>query len=60
MKNEFKNLSTEQLREKLAELTVMQGKMKFAHGVTALENPMQIRTIRRDIARINTYLSTSK
>jgi large subunit ribosomal protein L29 len=60
MKNEFNKLSAEQLREKLAELSALYGKMKFAHGVTNLENPMQIRTIRRDIARINTYLSAGK
>jgi len=60
MKNNFKTLSADQLREKHAELTALYAKMKFAHGVSPLENPMQLRTIRRDIARINSYLSTSK
>lgn len=60
MKNNFKNLSADQLREKLAELTAQQSKLQFAHGVTSLENPMQLRTLRRDIARINTYLSSGK
>ena len=59
-KNELKSLSREQLTAKHAELTGILSKMKFSHGVTNLENPLQIRTIRRDIARINTYLSSAK
>jgi large subunit ribosomal protein L29 len=59
-KNELKTLNNEQLSAKLAELTGVLSKMKFSHGVTNLENPLQIRTIRRDIARINTYLSSAK
>jgi large subunit ribosomal protein L29 len=59
-KKDFKSLSKEQLKEKLVELSALYGKMQFAHGVTNLENPLQIRTIRRDIARINTFLSTGK
>ena len=59
-KNELKTLNKEQLSAKLAELTGVLSKMKFSHGVTNLENPLQIRTIRRDIARINTYLSSAK
>jgi large subunit ribosomal protein L29 len=57
-KQELKNLSSEQLQEKLAELTALYNKLSFAHGVTNLENPLQIRTIRRDIARVNTFLSS--
>ncbi len=59
-KNEFKALSKEELQAKLDELTSILNKMKFAHGVTNLENPLQIRIVRRDIARINTYLSVAK
>jgi len=59
-KNDFKSLTTDQLKEKQAELTAIYGKLKFAHGVTNLENPLQIRSIRRDIARINTFLSNGK
>jgi large subunit ribosomal protein L29 len=58
-KQELKNLSKDQLREKLTELSALYQKLKFAHGVTNLENPLQIRTIRRDIARINTFLSAN-
>jgi large subunit ribosomal protein L29 len=58
-KQELKNLSKDQLREKLAELTAQYHKLSFAHGVTNLENPLQIRTMRREIARINTFLSAN-
>jgi len=27
-------------------------KLKFAHGITPLENPMSIRALRKDIARL--------
>lgn len=57
-KNEFKGLTKEQMQAKLEELTAMYGKLKFAHGVTNLENPLQIRALRRDIARLNTHLTS--
>ena len=59
-KKELKGLTKDQLKNKLEELTGIQSKMKFSHGVTNLENPLQIRVIRRDIARINTYLSSAE
>ena len=59
-KNELKTLNREQLIARHAELNAMLSKMKFSHGVTNLENPLQIRHLRRDIARINTYLSSAK
>jgi large subunit ribosomal protein L29 len=59
-KKEMKGLSKDQLQTKLEELKGVLNKMKFSHGVTNLENPLQIRTLRRDIARINTYLSSAE
>jgi large subunit ribosomal protein L29 len=58
-KKDIKGLSKDQLQAQLAELTAQYSKLSFAHGVTNLENPLQIRTLRRDIARINTYLSSA-
>jgi large subunit ribosomal protein L29 len=59
-KKEFKGLNRDQLQQKLTELTGILNRMKFSHGVTNLENPLQLRTLRRDIARINTYLSSAE
>lgn len=39
----------ENLQEKLAQ-------MKLIHTVTPLENPSQIKAVRRDIARLNTEI----
>lgn len=33
------------------------GKIQFSHSATAIENPMNIRTKRRDIARMETHLN---
>ena len=44
-------VSDEQLRLK---------KLHFAHAMTPLENPMIIRAVRKDIARLQTELSKRK
>lgn len=31
-------------------------KLQFAHGLSPLENPMSIRTLRREVARLKTEL----
>ena len=36
------------------------GKLTFSHSATAIENPMNIRTKRRDIARMITHLNSRK
>ncbi|MCP4520617.1 MAG: 50S ribosomal protein L29 [Cytophagales bacterium] len=58
MKNsEIKALTVEQLAEKVKEEASALQKMKFAHAVTPLENPMQIRQSRKLIARLKTELT---
>ncbi|MDZ4715267.1 MAG: 50S ribosomal protein L29 [Cytophagales bacterium] len=57
MKNtEIKDLSVEELKEKLISEKDALRKMKFAHQVSAIENPIRIKDTRRLIARINTLL----
>ena len=55
---ELKELSLEDLKEKLAEATEAQEKMKLTHSVSQLENPIQIRNGRKTIARINTEIKS--
>jgi len=43
-----------QARVKEDELRIR--KLKFAHAVSPLENPMSIRDVRRDLARVKTEL----
>ncbi|MDF7821981.1 50S ribosomal protein L29 [Runella sp. MFBS21] len=58
MKNsEIKALSVEQLQQTLVEEQDRLLKLKFAHAVSPIENPMRIRNTRRLIARLKTELS---
>ncbi|KXB38867.1 ribosomal protein L29 [Bacteroidales bacterium KA00344] len=54
--NEIKQLADKDLREKLEQTEEALIKMKLNHQVTPLENPMQIKAVRRDIARMKTEL----
>jgi large subunit ribosomal protein L29 len=49
-------LTNEELKAKLAESTRSLRNLKFAHAVTPIENPMSIRNLRKQIARINTEI----
>jgi large subunit ribosomal protein L29 len=51
---ELKDLTREELRQKEAELTDELFKLRLRQATTQLENPMRIRQLRRDIARIQT------
>ena len=54
--SEINNLSVEELNSKLIELKNKLFELKMNHSVTPLENPLQIRYLRRDVARIATCL----
>ena len=54
--NEIKDLTLDELKEKLISEKEALRKMKFAHQVSAIENPIRIKATRRMIARINTLL----
>ena len=54
---EIKKLSKEDLHDKLAELQKRIEELKMTHSISPLENPLQIRSSRRVIARLKTALS---
>ena len=57
MKNaEIKGLSVAELTEKLNAEREALRKIKFAHKVSSIENPMKISETRKLIARLNTEL----
>jgi large subunit ribosomal protein L29 len=57
MKNvEIKGLSEVELREKISSEQEALRKLKFAHQVSAIENPMRIKATRKLIARLKTEL----
>lgn len=53
---DIKDLSVDDLTEKLLEQKSILNKFKLSHAVSPLENPAQIKFVRRTIARINTKL----
>ena len=55
--SEINEASTAELQEKLAESKKMYSDLKMAHTISPLENPIQLRSYRRTIARIATELS---
>jgi large subunit ribosomal protein L29 len=55
--SEIKGLSLVELQEKLGSEQEALRKMKFAHQVSAIENPMKIKETRKLIARLRTELS---
>lgn len=54
---EIKELSVEELQEKLAEYRKQHADLKMAHAVTPLENPLQIRKTRKTVARLATEIT---
>lgn len=53
---ELKGMSVEQLQNQAAELESGISKMKFDYAVRGLQNPMEIRRTRKEIARLYTEL----
>lgn len=53
---EVKELETKDLVEKLENAVEAYHRMKINHNISPLENPSQIKTARRDIARMQTEL----
>ena len=61
MKNtEIKGLILAELTEKIGSEKETMRKMKFAHQVSAIENPMKIRETRKLIARLKTELTAKE
>jgi large subunit ribosomal protein L29 len=54
--NEIRELSVEDLKAKIEELTTERFNLRFRSATESIENPMRFRSIRRDIARLQTIL----
>ena len=55
--NEIKKLSKEEIEEKLKEFQSSIKDLKMKHSISPIENPMEIKKIRRIIARLKTFKS---
>ncbi len=53
---ELKEFSDEELNNELNVTIEQYGKMKFEHAIRGLENPLTLREVRRDIARLKTEM----
>ncbi|MBI5199535.1 MAG: 50S ribosomal protein L29 [Nitrospirae bacterium] len=54
---EFKTLSMDELMQKERDLRKELFNLRFRHKMGELENPMKIREVRKDIARVKTIMS---
>jgi large subunit ribosomal protein L29 len=59
-RNSLKQMSEVDLKSKIEEDELRIKKLKFAHAVSPLENPMSIRDVRKDLARLKTQLRTKQ
>ncbi len=54
--SEIKEMTTQELVEKIQAQKVNYAKVKMAHSISPLENPVVLRANRKDIARMATEL----
>ena len=54
--HKFQEMSEDELRREEREMTDQLFKLRFQRAIGQVENPMKIRTVRRDIARVKTRL----
>ena len=52
----LKDLSESDLKARVTEDSLRLKKLEFAHAISPLENPLVIRGVRKDIARLKTEL----
>lgn len=57
-KSEYGSWDEQTLMDKIEELTHDMQKMQYGHSVNPLENPMLLRTHRRNIAKLKTELNS--
>ncbi len=53
---EFKDMTQDELTSKLKELKAEHFNLRFSHATGQLTNPIMLRTIKKDIARVLTIL----
>lgn len=56
---DFREMSAEELNAKLIELKKELFNLRFQSAVNQLENPMRIKAVKKDIARVLTVLKES-
>ena len=54
--NEIKDLTNEELNQKLEELKAELFNLRFQHATNQLDNPMKIAEVKKNIAKIKTVI----
>ncbi len=57
---EIRDLSVDQIEEQIQTETTELSNLRFQNAIARIDNPMQMRTKRRLIARLNTVLAEKK
>ena len=58
--NKIREMSSPELEKELGELKSELFKLKFSLATNGLDNPMKIKEVKKDIAKINTILTERK
>ena len=58
--NKIREMSSPDLEKELGELKTELFKLKFSLAANGLDNPMKIKEVKKDIAKINTVLTERK
>lgn len=53
-------MNVDDLKARINEDELRLKKLEFAHAITPLENPMTIRSLRRELARLKTILKSKQ
>ena len=53
---EIRELAVDEIRSRIAELEEERFRLKFRSATQSLEDPLRLRSVRRDIARLKTVL----
>jgi len=57
---EIRNMTIDELNEKLNDTSKKLSQLKFNNSVQTIENPLEIKTLRRQIAKLKTILNEKK
>ncbi len=54
--NEFRDMTDVELTEKLSDLKAELFNLRFQHAINQLDNPMRLKAVKKDIARVKTII----
>ena len=54
--NELNDMTSAELKDKLVDLKKELFNLRFQHAVNQLENPMRLSAVKKDIARVKTFI----